>query len=212
MSNLKVYDVRGSEVGELDFPDGLLELERGNQAVHEMVVAYQAGQRAGTASTRNKGEVAGSNKKPWRQKGTGRARAGYRQSPVWRGGGAAFGPRPRSYAKQINKKVARLAFRRALSEKIAGGAVRVVGDLSVSEPKTKAFMAVLKALAVVRPVLIVVDRLDDKLALAARNVIGVELELASSVNVYQLLRYPQLVVNRAGLEQLQARLENGAAK
>jgi large subunit ribosomal protein L4 len=212
MSSLKVYNVQGSEVGDVEFPDGLMELTRGGTAVHEVIVAYQAAQRAGTAATRDKGEVAGSGKKPWRQKGTGRARAGYRQSPVWRGGGTAFGPKPRSYAKHVNKKVARLAFRRALSDKIAAGAVCVVGELTLDQPKTKAFMAVLGALRIDRPLLVVVDRLEDKLALAARNVVGVELELAASVNVYQLLRYPRVMVNRAGLDQLRARLENGAAK
>ncbi len=212
MSSLKIYDVQGAAVGDIEFPEDLMELTRGGTAVHEVVVAYQAAQRAGTASTRDKGEVAGSGKKPWRQKGTGRARAGYRQSPVWRGGGTAFGPKPRSYAKHVNKKVARLAFRRALSEKIAAGAVCVVGELTLAQPKTKVFMAMLDALRVNRPLLVVVDRLEDKLALAARNVVGVELELAANVNVYQLLRYPQLVVSRAGFERLRARLENGAAK
>ena len=208
MSEVKVFDVKGGEVGKYEVPAELLELEKGAQAVHDVVVAMNNARRAGTACTREKGEVAGSGAKPWKQKGTGRARAGYRQSPVWRGGGTVFGPRPRYYGQKVNKKVARLAFRRALSEKVNDGELRVVEQIAVSEPKTKEFAALLSAQGVSgRPVLVVVDELDRNLRLAARNLPRTEVVKASDVNVYQLLRYPVVIVNSAGMDQLKARLE-----
>src|SRR5512137_1096628 len=124
MSKLAVYDMKGGSVGEAEFPEALLVGRKGEQAVHDAVVAYRAGLRSGTASTLRKGEVAGSGKTPWRQKGTGRARAGYRQSPVWRGGSVAFGPHPRSYAQNLPRKVARLAFQAAFSARVAAGEVK----------------------------------------------------------------------------------------
>ena len=207
MGKLTVYDKTGASVGEIEIADALLVLDKGEQAVHEVIVAHQAARRAGTASTLSKGEVAGSNKKPWRQKGTGRARAGYRQSPVWRGGGIAFGPKPRQYNKKVNRKVGQLAFRRVLSDLIAGDAVKVVDELTVTEPRTKQMTALMKALGVSAPVLFVPDKADRNLGLAARNVPRVEVAAAKDVNVYQLVRYPVLVVSRAGMAVLQTRME-----
>ena len=210
MSKLSVYDMKGASVGEFDVADDLLVLKRGATAVHEAVVALMAGRRAGTAATKSKGMVAGSNKKPWRQKGTGRARAGYRQSPVWRGGGVAFGPHPRSYEKKLNHKVARLAFRRAFSQKIADGAVKLLQELSVPEAKSKRFAELMKALGIRGPALFVMDRVDPKVALAARNIPRVEVVRASDVNVYQLLRYPVIVATPAAMEVMKGRLEGQA--
>lgn len=207
MSTLKVYDTKGGAVGEMDMPDALLCLDKGEQAVHDAVVAHMAACRAGTASTLLKGEVAGSNRKPWRQKGTGRARAGYRQSPVWRGGGIVFGPRPRDYRVGLGRKVARLAFRRALSEKIQAGEVRVVDTLALSEAKTKQLVAVLKALDVGKRALLVVEKMDETLKRAARNISAVELVQARDVGVYQLLRYPVVIVTRGGMDVLKGRLD-----
>jgi large subunit ribosomal protein L4 len=206
MSMVKIYDAAGVATGDVDIPEALLVMDKGSQAVHDTVVALTNARRAGTASTLQKGEVAGSGKKPWKQKGTGRARAGYKQSCVWRGGYTAFGPRPRDFSVKVNKKVSRLAFRRALSEKLSAGAVRVVESIAVETPKTKAFAALLKAQGVSAPVLIIVDTVEQGLALAVRNLPRVELVRAADVNVYQLLRYPAVLVNSAGLEQLMARL------
>ena len=207
MSNVKIFDMKGSEVGEYDLPASLLELEKGEQAVHDVVVAMNNARRAGTACTLEKGEVSGTGAKPWKQKGTGRARAGYKQSNVWRGGYAAFGPRPRYYGSKVNKKVAKLAFRRALSEKLNDGAVRVVEQLSVEEAKTKAFASILQSLGIQGPALVVMDKIDPNLALASRNLPRVEVVRARDVNVYQLLRYPVVIVNSAGMDKLKARLE-----
>lgn len=206
MSMVKKYNAAGETTGEIDVPVGLLEMEKGAQAVQDAVVALTNGRRAGTACTLQKGEVAGTGAKPWKQKGTGRARAGYKQSTVWRGGATTFGPRPRDYGVKVNKKVSKLAFRRALSEALSAGVVRVVEPLSIEVPKTKAFAALLKAQGVSGPALVVVDTVERELALAVRNVPRVELVRAADVNVYQLLRYPVVLASSAGLEQLMARL------
>ena len=208
MSKLSVCDMKGVPAGEIDIPDGLLT-KKGNQAVHEAVVAHQAGLRAGTASTLGKGAVAGSNKKPWKQKGTGRARAGFRQSPVWRGGGVAHGPHPRSYAKKVPIKVARLAFRSAFSDLIREDRVRVVDQLAVTEPKTKVAVALMKSLGLERGALILVDKLDKNLICAVRNLSSVEVTTAREVSTFQLLRYPVTVVTRAAMAKLCERLEGG---
>ncbi len=205
MSAISIYNRSGAAAGEVTVAEDLLVLDRGTQAVHDAIVAGMNARRAGTASTLSKGEVAGSNKKPWRQKGTGRARAGLRQSPVWRGGGVAFGPKPRCYAQKVNKKVMALAFRRALSDRIREGAVKIVEDLSLAEPRTKAVAGMLKNLGVDR-CLIVTAAVDPVLSLAARNLPRVEVLSARDVGVYHLVRYPALVVSRAAWEVLETRL------
>ncbi len=209
MSTLKVYDTTGAAVGTLNVNDGLLETERGAQAVLDAVLAHRAAVRGGNANTKMKGEVAGSNKKPWKQKGTGRARAGHRQSPVWRGGGVAFGPHTREFGFKVNRKVNQLAFRRAVGDRVAEGALKVIEALTISERKTKQFVGVMKALSVQAPVLFVVDRLDGTVQLAARNLPGVALVPAQDLQVYDVVRYPTLVVTRAGMAVLEKRLGTG---
>ena len=208
--SVKIIDIKGAEVGKYDVPTELLELEKGTQAVHDVIVAMNNARRGGTACTLQKGEVAGTGAKPWKQKGTGRARAGYRQSTVWRGGATTFGPRPRLYINKINKKVAKLAFRRALSDKLNDGELRVIDQITVEDSKTKAFASLMQTMGVKAPALIVVDEIDQNLRLASRNIPLVELVKASDVNVYQLLRYDSVIVNSAGMDQLKARLENKA--
>jgi len=204
MATIKMYGRDGRDSGEVEVADDMLILDRGEQSVRDAIVARNASLRAGTASTLRKGEVAGSNKKPWKQKGTGRARAGLRQSPVWRGGGVAFGPHPRDFSIKVNKKVVRLAFRRALSERIAAGAVKLVEDLSLAAPKTKELRGVLEALGA-PSALIVVPAWDDNLLLSARNLQGVEVTTARNCSVYQVLRYPAIVMTRAAWEELKPR-------
>ncbi|HRR33795.1 MAG TPA: 50S ribosomal protein L4 [Kiritimatiellia bacterium] len=207
MSTIKVFNPAGEPAGELTFADERLVLDKGEQAVKDVVVAIQNAFRAGTASTLSKGEVAGSNKKPWRQKGTGRARAGYRQSPVWRGGGVAFGPKPRDFSQKINRKVQQLAFTRALSEKIANGQTVVIDTIDLAEPKTKLLTALLKRLGVERSALIVLDQHEEKVMLAARNLEKVEVVSAAEVDVHSLLFYRTLVATKAGFEALTARMK-----
>src|SRR5579872_5772671 len=143
---ISIKDIKGKSQGEYEVKFELVEGGKGTQAVHDTVVAYRAAQRMGTACTKNVGEVAGTNKKPWRQKGTGRARAGSFQSPLWVGGGVVFGPKPRDFAKKISKKTRALALRKALSERLKAGDVIVVDDLKLASPKTKEFIGVISAL------------------------------------------------------------------
>lgn len=206
MSKLKIFNEAGELAGEEAFASDLLVLDKGEQAVKDVVTATMNALRAPVASTLSKGEVAGSNKKPWRQKGTGRARAGYRQSPVWRGGGVAFGPRPHDYSQKINRKVAQLAFRRALSEKISGGNLIVIEEIKLAEPKTKLMASLLVKLGVSRSCLVVTDQVTEELQLATRNLPKVEVADASSVDVYSLLRFRSVVATRAALEVLTQRL------
>jgi large subunit ribosomal protein L4 len=210
MSSIKLYKTSGETGGEVAFDAALLELERGGQAVKDVVVATQNARRAGTASTLSKGEVAGSNKKPWKQKGTGRARAGLRQSPVWRGGAVAFGPRPRSYAQKVNRKVAGLAFRHALSVRIQAGDLVAIESFELAEAKTKLVAALLAKLGIARGCLIVLDRPDAKLVRAARNLPKVDVATAADVGVYDLVRHRKVVTTRAGLAALTARMTRKA--
>lgn len=211
MSRIPITNSTGASLGEMEIADDLLVLRRGQQALKDVIVAHRAGLRAGSASTLTKGEVAGSNRKPWAQKGLGRARAGYRQSPIWRGGGVVFGPKPRSYRKGVNRKVAQLAFRRALSEKVAGKAVRVMDELTMADAKTKTLLAILKAQNISGHVLIILEKTDQKVRLAARNLSQVEVAMARDVHAYQLFRYPMLVATKAAMVVLENRLKPAKA-
>src|SRR5580700_3000766 len=152
---LKIQDIKGNSQGELEVKFPLITNGKGTQAVHDTVVAYNAAQRSGTACTKNVGEVAGTNKKPWKQKGTGRARAGSFRSPLWRGGGVVFGPKPRDFAKKVSRSTKQLALRKALSERLNAGDVLVVDDIKLESAKTKEFIGVLAALKLEGTALIV---------------------------------------------------------
>lgn len=203
---LSIKDTQGKSAGELEVKFALIENGKGTQAVHDTVVAYQAAQRSGTASTKNAGEVAGTNKKPWRQKGTGRARAGSFQSPLWRGGGVTFGPRPRDFAKKVNARTRALALRKALSERLKAGDVIVVADFKLASPKTKEFLGVVSALELKGTALLVSHGADKNLTLASRNVPNVALTTSEALNTYDVLRPDKLVFTRGAFEKLEARL------
>jgi large subunit ribosomal protein L4 len=204
---LAVKDVKGNQSGELEVRLPLVEGGKGTQAVHDVVVAYRAAQRSGTASTKTMGEVAGSGKKPWRQKGTGRARAGSFRSPLWRGGGVVFGPKPRDFSKKVSKSTKRLALRKALTERLKSGDVLVLDEIKLEAPKTKQFIGVLKALGIERTALFVIDGADENFRLASRNVPDIEITTSSLVNTYQLLRSDKLVFTRGAFENLEERLQ-----
>src|SRR5437899_3050868 len=172
---LTIKDAKGNNQGELEVKFPLVEDGKGTQAVHDVVVAYRAAQRMGTACTKNVGEVAGTNKKPWRQKGTGRARAGSFQSPLWRGGGVVFGPKPRDFGKKVSRNTRQLALRKALSERLRSGDVMLLDDLKLGSPKTKEFIGLLSALELKGTALIVAQAADKNLSLASRNVPNVTL-------------------------------------
>jgi len=203
---ITVKDSKGKDQGELEVKFPLIEDGKGTQAVHDTVVAYQAAQRMGTASTKTMGEVAGSGKKPWRQKGTGRARAGSFASPLWRGGGVVFGPKPRDFSKTVSRKTKQLALRKALTERLKAGDVVLVEDLKLESAKTKDFVSVLSALELKGSALIVAQATDKNLTLASRNVPNVALATSDSLNTYDVLRPDKLVFTRGAFEQVEARL------
>ncbi|MEO6053402.1 MAG: 50S ribosomal protein L4 [Chthoniobacterales bacterium] len=181
--------------------------DKGSNAVHEVVVALRAARRSGSACAKTRAEVNRSGKKPWKQKGTGRARAGSAGSPVWVGGGVAFGPRPRDYSKKVNKKVAQLAFRKALSSRIEDGDILLVETFAVKEPKTKQFTALLASHAPgARRTLIVTETKDEKTTLASRNAQNALLTSASSVNTEQLLAFDKIIVTREALQKISERI------
>ncbi|MBX3731350.1 MAG: 50S ribosomal protein L4 [Verrucomicrobiae bacterium] len=203
---LSIQNIQGNPSGELDVSFPVIEDGRGTQAVHDTVVAHQAAQRSGTACTKTMGEVRGTGKKPWRQKGTGRARAGSFASPLWRGGGVVFGPKPRDYDKKVNRKVRQLALRKALSERLKGGDVLILDDLKLTAPKTREFVAVLGTLGLTGTTLVIVASPDAQLDRASRNVLGVEVTTGAVINTYDVLRFDKLVFTRAAFEQLEARI------
>jgi large subunit ribosomal protein L4 len=184
----------------------IIENGRGTQAVHDVVVAMRANRRSGSANSKTKAEVSGSGKKPWRQKGTGRARAGYASSPVWSGGGVVFGPKPRDYSKKVSKNVKRLAFLKALSSRIIAGDVLIADEIKVAQPKTKEFISFLKNLTDASKVLVISSAFDETTYKAARNVEPVLLNTASEVNTEQLLAFKKIIVTNEALAKLAERL------
>ena len=203
---LTIKDSKGNNQGELEVKFPMIENGKGTQAVHDTVVAYRAAQRMGTACTKTMGDVAGSGKKPWRQKGTGRARAGSFASPLWRGGGVVFGPKPRDYTKKVSHKTRQLALRKALTERLKAGDVVLVDDLKLESAKTKEFIGFLSALEIKGNALIVAQGGDKNLTLASRNVPNVALTTSESLNTYDVLRPDKLVFTRGAFEQVEARL------
>lgn len=185
----------------------VIENGRGSQALHEVIVAMRAARRSGTANTKTKAEVDLSGAKPWRQKGTGRARAGYKSSPIWRGGGVVFGPKPRDYSKRTSKSLRRLAFQKALSERIKDGDVLTVDEISIPEIKTRKFLDFVKKQTDARKVLLISDVFDEKTLISARNVKPMKLTKASDVNAEELLAFDKIMVTPKGLEQLAARIK-----
>jgi len=206
MATLPVINSSGSSVGDFEVDDAWLEREKGTQAVHDVVVAYQAAGRAGTACTKTRGQVKASNAKPWRQKGTGRARSGRSSSPIWRGGGVAFGPVSRSYAKTVNRKVKHLALRRVLAGRIDEEAVIVVEDAPIDEPRTKKVLAWLRGIGAGEHALVIVDDENYNLFMGARNLPAVLIVRSGAVTVYDLMHYDRVVISKNAFTTLGARI------
>jgi large subunit ribosomal protein L4 len=204
---ISIKNISGKDQGELEVKFPLVENGKGTQAVHDVVTAYRATQRSGTASTKTAGEVAGTNKKPWRQKGTGRARAGSFQSPLWVGGGVVFGPKPRDFSKKVSKKTKSLALRKALSERLKLGDVVIVDDLKLASHKTKEFTKVISALDLKGTTLVVSNGEENKnLTRASRNVENITLTTSDSLNTYDVLRPDKLLFTKSAFEKVEARL------
>ena len=204
--NIQIVNREGSPVGEFTVEDKWVELEKGEQAVHDVVVAYRAALRAGTASTKSRSDVKGGGAKPYRQKGTGRARAGTPTSPVWSGGGVAFGPKPRVFYKKVNKKVRQLALKRVFSEKLSESSVHIIDNLEFSDHKTKNTVELMKNLKLSKKVLMVVKDYDENALLATGNIPNLLLMKAGSVNVYQLLHYCNVLFSEEAIKEFVGRL------
>lgn len=203
---LDVKTLSGGNSGKIAVGFEFVEEGKGNQAVHDTVVAYMAAQRHGTAKTKDRGEVSGTGKKPWRQKGTGRARTGSRRTNIFTGGGVTHGPRPRDYAKKVNSKTRQLALRKALSERIKDGEVVVVDNLKLESHKTKDLHAQIEALAPKGTVLLVTGEADRNLSLAARNIPLVQLVEAEGLNTYEVLKPDVIIISKDGLQKIADRL------
>lgn len=205
MPTVDVYNIQKEKVGQVDLKEDIFGVAVKGHLLHEVVTWQRACRRAGCASTKTRGEVRGGGAKPWRQKGTGRARVGSRRSPIWRGGGITFGPRPRSYAYPLPKKVRRLALKMALSSKLANGQLVVLDTYPHTTPKTKDFVNLLKTFEI-NKVLVITPEAHQALELSARNVPYVQVMLPAGLNVYDILKFEHLVLLSPALAQIEARL------
>lgn len=202
MANVAVLNMAGAQVGTIELNDAIFGIEANEHVMHLTVVQYLANQRQGTQSTKTRAEVRGGGRKPYRQKGTGRARQGSIRSPQWVGGGVVFAPKPRDYSFKLNKKVKRLALQSALSTKVAEGKIIVLDELTLSEVKTKEMVKVLGNIKCDNA-LIVMDGSNENVMLSARNIPTVKTASVNTINVYDLLKYNNLVVTKEAVEKIQ---------
>jgi large subunit ribosomal protein L4 len=206
---LKVFSPDGASSREEDFGLPTFEGDKGLQAVKEVIVAINANARLGTHSTKTRGEVRGGGKKPWKQKGTGRARAGSIRSPLWVGGGVVFGPKPRDYSKKINGKVKALAFSRALFDRASAGEIDVIEAFQAATAKTKEMNQVIGRICPEGKVLVVDEKFSNEAARATRNLQRVSMQEASKLNTLDLAQYRKIIVSTAALEKIIARVNGG---
>lgn len=203
MANITLFKQDGSQAGEITLNDEVFAIEPNENAIYDVVIMQQASLRQGTHKVKGRSEVSGGGRKPWRQKGTGRARQGSIRSPQWVGGGRAFGPTPRSYAYKLPRKVRRLALRSALSNKVAENNFIVVDELSFETPKTKLFQEVLNNLQVENKVLVVINKDNDNAQLSARNLPNVKVVDENNVNVYDLVNSEKVIITKAALSNVE---------
>ena len=203
MPKAKIYDMTGKPVGEMELSDAVFGITPSVASVHTVVKAHLAACRQGTQSTLTRAEVSGGGKKPWRQKGTGRARQGSTRSPQWTHGGIAFGPKPRTYRMSVNKKVRRLAMLSSLSAKAAEGQVYVVDSLDLSEIKTKSFVAFLNALGIEGKSYVVLPEVRENVVKSARNIPGVKTTIAGILSVYDIVNAGALIVDKAAVTAIE---------
>ena len=203
MPKVALLNQAGSNVGEIELNESVFGIEPNQHVLFEAVIMQRASLRQGTHKVKNRSEVAGGGRKPWRQKGTGRARQGSIRSPQWRGGGIVFGPTPRSYAYKLPKKVRRLAIKSALSSKVVDNSIVVLEDLALNAPKTKEMASVLKGLSVEKKALIVTADNNENVALSARNIPGVTVVTANGVNVLDVLNHDKLIMTKAAVQKVE---------
>lgn len=203
MPKVTVFNVSGSQVGELELADSVFGIQPNTHVMHSAVVLQQAAERQGSHKTKGRSEVRGGGRKPWKQKGTGRARQGSIRSPQWVGGGTVFGPTPRSYGFKLPKKVRRLAIKSALSSKVIAENIIVLDQLTFAAPKTKEFKNILNNLKADRKALVVTANYEDNVALSARNIPGVKFVAADGINVRDVLVYDKLIITKEAVEKVQ---------
>jgi len=203
MPKVAVFNVSGSQVGDIELADSVFGIEPNVHVLHSAVLLQQAAERAGTHKTKGRSEVRGGGRKPWKQKGTGRARQGSIRSPQWVGGGTVFGPTPRSYSFKLPKKVRRLAIKSALSSKVVDNEIIVLDQLALNAPKTKEFAGILNNLKVARKALVVTANYEDNVALSARNIPGVKFVAADGINVRDVMLYDKLIITKEAVEKVQ---------
>ncbi len=202
MPEIEVINKESTVTGRIVLPDEIFSVEVRKDILHQVAVNYLANQRQGTAATKTKGLVRGGGKKPWKQKGTGRARAGSIRSPLWRGGGAIFGPQPRDYYYKLPKKVKWFALNSALSAKLKDGELIVIDDIDLIEPKTKAMNSIINKVATEGKVLLVIPEKDDKVELASRNIPRLKVARVGQLNAYDVLASGRLIVTTKAVEKM----------
>ncbi|MGI5936650.1 MAG: 50S ribosomal protein L4 [Oscillospiraceae bacterium] len=203
MPKALVYNMAGEQVGEVQLSEAVFGIEPNEHVLHDAVKNYLANQRQGTQSALTRAEVSGGGRKPWRQKGTGRARAGSIRAPHWTHGGVAFAPKPRDYSYSLNKKEKRLALKSALSSKAAEGNIIVIDELKMDEIKTKTFKNFLDKIQVTGKALVITREVDEKVVKSARNIPGVTTTIATILSPYEILNSRKLVVDKAALEKIE---------
>lgn len=203
MPKVALYDMNGAQIGELELNDSVFGIKPNKAVMYDFVKMQLANKRVGTSSTRTRAEVSGGGKKPWRQKGTGRARVGSSRNPVWTGGGIAFGPKPRDYSYRLPRRVRRLAMKSALSTKVLDNNIIVVDQFSFDEPKTKQMAATLQALNSSKKTLVVTADGDPNVSKSARNIPGVKSLRVDFINVYDLLKYDTLLITRDAVAKVE---------
>lgn len=202
MPKTTLYNIKAEKVGEIELNDLIFGIEANQEAMHTMVVNYLANQRQGTQSTKTRTEVRGGGRKPWRQKGTGRARQGSIRAPQWTGGGVALGPKPRSYRFTVNKKLRRLAFKSALSTKVAENEIIVIDELKLDTFKTKEMAAILKAFDADNALIVTAGK-DDYVVRSAANIPGIKTSMAENLNVYDVLKYNKFIVTKDAVSKIE---------
>ncbi|MEH7402520.1 MULTISPECIES: 50S ribosomal protein L4 [Bacillaceae] len=203
MPKVTMFNQTGAQVGEIELAEAVFGIAPNEHALFDAVMMQRASLRQGTHKVKTRSEVRGGGRKPWRQKGTGRARQGSIRSPQWRGGGIVFGPAPRSYSYKLPKKVRRLAIKSALSTKVLEQSMLVLEDLALNAPKTKDMVTVLSGLSVAKKVLIVTADLNENVALSARNIPGITVLAANEVNVIDVLHHDTLIMTKAAVEKVE---------
>ncbi|TFZ41817.1 50S ribosomal protein L4 [Soehngenia longivitae] len=203
MPKVNVYNINGEVVEEMELSDDIFGIEINEHAVYEVVKNQLANKRQGTQSAKTRAEVRGGGRKPWRQKGTGRARQGSIRSPQWKGGGVVFAPKPRDYSYSVPKKVKRLALKSVLTSKVLENEIIVVDELNLNAPKTKEMINVLKNLKADKKALIVIDKKDENVILASRNIPNVQTAYVNTINVYDILKYNSFIITKEAVKKVE---------